>query len=94
MESNNGRKLNIHEKILAAAYELPSNNFSLEELIVACWKKWPDTFGLVEFNYPDSNIVSAALSKREGVIRRGWFERVAPKTYIITDCGRSKIKGD
>lgn len=60
------------EKILIAAAELEAP-FTAEELAVAAWKKYPDTFGLRGFTdqHPNCNRINASLMGRRGMVERG-----------------------
>jgi hypothetical protein len=60
--------------------------FSIEQLIVECWKIAPKMFGLrgYEEKHVDSNAVLVCLyHKKHGMISTGEFERIAPKMYRI-----------
>lgn len=60
------------EKILIAAAELEAP-FTAEELAVAAWKKYPDTFGLRGFTdqHPNCNRINTSLMGKRGMVERG-----------------------
>lgn len=80
--------MTLNQKIIVASLDL-GPRFALEELVVECWARWPEHFGLVGFHqkYPDSNVVICSLSGKYGPVKRGWLRRVAPKTYGLTPLG-------
>lgn len=80
------------EQILLATQGL-GTEFSLETLIIACWQKFPDAFGLDGHKdcYPDANRVIVCLSGKRGVVGKGWLLRIRPKVYALTDAGRSML---
>jgi hypothetical protein len=84
--------VNASEKLLAAAYELQKTKptFTAEELVLAAWTHFPDTFGLQGFEtkYPDTDRTWKLLRRKEGLGARGWFQRVRKGTYRLTEAGR------
>lgn len=80
----------VRQKILFAACDLDPEGFSVDALTVACWKRWPETFGLtVHPHHPDNNKVIAKLSGIDGVCGLAWLRYVAPRTYQVTYAGRA-----
>ena len=86
-------KLNQQQQILLVANEIPKESFSSEELILACWKKYPRTFGLkgYEKQYPDSNSVSSSIMGKKGLYTTGLFKKISPKIYSITTIGKQTV---
>jgi hypothetical protein len=61
--------------ILQAAKAL-KGPFRLEDLIVACWRRWPASFGLAGYpQYPDAHRVRCTIYGRRGLWRRGCLVR-------------------
>ncbi|GIW82723.1 MAG: hypothetical protein KatS3mg105_4530 [Gemmatales bacterium] len=84
----------VTEKILLASHQLEQEGqspFSAEALVVACWKKFPNTFGLKGFadQYPDSNKVLTSIMGERGLARRGWLDKKGQKLYALTQDGRA-----
>lgn len=90
--------LTVADRLILAAVGLSedgSETFTAEELVVAAWTKFPETFGLRGVldaqgrpRYPDSNRVFAEIMGRMPVRRRGWLEKVGNKRYRVTRIGR------
>jgi hypothetical protein len=85
--------LTASEKILLAADQLDKQGqsaFTAEELVVASWRQFPDTFGLRGYadKHPDSNKVLSSLMGEKGLARRGWLVKMAKKEYALTREGR------
>jgi hypothetical protein len=87
----NEGSLTIVEMILLGAFSLHRNNgsFSAEDLVVAVWTRFPDSFGLQGYaNYPDSNRVLTKIMGTSGGLRaRGWISKIGTKRYRITEVG-------
>lgn len=84
----------VTEKILLASMQLEHEGqspFSAEALIVACWQKFPRTFGLKGYTdlYPDSNKVLSSIMGERGLARRGWLVKMGQKLYALTREGRT-----
>lgn len=89
----NSDALSAIQKILLAAVDLAGEDgdeeFSAESLMVAAWQKYPETFGLKDYEqYPDSNKVMTYLVGEKGMIGRGWLNKVGPKLYTLGYDGR------
>jgi hypothetical protein len=87
----------VPEKILLAAFALDEagqSPFSAEALIVASWKKYPQSFGLKGFaeQYPDSNKVLASIMGEKGLARKGWLDKMGQKLYALTREGRQIVR--
>ncbi len=87
----------VPEKILLAADQLEKEGqspFSAEALIVACWQKFPRTFGLKGYadQYPDSNKVLTSIMGEKGLTRRGWLVKMGQKLYAMTREGRLVVR--
>ena len=73
-------RLTVPEKLLLAALEARkrSATFTAEDLVVAAWRLYPDTFGLSGYadQYPDSNRVLTNIMGTKGM-RVDWppFDR-------------------
>lgn len=84
----------VTEKILLASFQLEQDGqspFSAEALIVACWQKFPRTFGLKGYTdlYPDSNKILSSIMGERGLARRGWLAKMGQKLYSLTKEGRN-----
>jgi len=94
--------LSVSDKLLLAANELEGNGkrpFSAEDLVVAAWRKFPDTFGLAGHRdiqgrlcYPDSNRVFAETMGSKPVRKRGLLIKVGTKMYQLTEAGRERAR--
>jgi hypothetical protein len=88
----------VPEKILLAADELVRTSeqfsFTAESLIVASWRKYPQTFGLKGFaeQFPDSNKILASIMGEKGLAKKGWLNKVGQKLYELTKDGRDAVK--
>lgn len=88
----------VPEKILLAGDELVRTtgqpSFTAEALIVASWRKYPQTFGLKGFadQYPDSNKILASIMGEKGLAKKGWLNKVGQKLYELTKEGRDAVK--
>lgn len=85
--------LNLREKILLAALTIEAETFRIGRLAVRAWERYPADFALDDEPHPDSNVVVAKLSGADGIVGLGWFERVAPGTFRVTNIGRSYAIG-
>lgn len=93
-------KIGVAEKLLIAAHRLELSGqrpFSAEDLVVAAWQGYPDTFGLAghidaagQPLYPDSNRVFAEIMGAKPIRERGYLEKVGNKTYQVTETGRAR----
>ena len=86
-------KLSQHQQILLVANDISKEEFSSEELIVACWKRYPETFGLkgYEQEYPDSNSVSTSIMGSKGLINENLLKKVSKKIYSVTVAGKQTV---
>lgn len=73
----------IRDMIFDASAQFGDREFTMSELVVECWKRWPRVFGLTGFesHYPDANRVIAKVVGATGLVARGDFEHVGPKRY-------------
>lgn len=99
MATRNG--LSVSDKLLIAAYRLDQEKsvFTAEDLVVAAWESYPDTFGLRGHTsssgvalYPDSNRVFAEIMGSKPVRQRGLLEKTGSKTYRLTEAGRQRAR--
>ena len=91
-------KLTVSDKLLIAAFRLDdgrNRRFSAEDLVVAAWRMFPDTFGLSGYrdstgrmSYPDSNRVFAEIMGSKPIRKRGLLVKVGNKVYQLTEAGR------
>lgn len=91
-------KLSVSDKLLLAAFQLEESGtrpFSAEDLVVAAWRMFPDTFGLSGYRdgtgrlcYPDSNRVFAEIMGAKPIRNRGLLVKVGNKIYELTEAGR------
>ncbi len=94
--------LSVSDKLLLAAYELEEGGrrpFSAEDLVVAAWRKFPDTFALAGYRgddgrlcYPDSNRVFAEIMGSKPIRKRGFLIKVGNKMYQLTEAGREHAR--
>ena len=86
-------RLTVPEKLLLAALEAreASATFTAEDLVVAAWRLYPDTFGLSGYanQYPDSNRVLTNIMGTKGMRGKGWLRKVGEKQYRLTTAGLS-----
>jgi hypothetical protein len=92
-----GHKLSVADKLVMAAYKLTvsgKSTFTAEDLVVAAWRSYPDTFGLPGYVdadgrsvYPDSNRVFAEIMGTKPVRQRGYLVKVGNKLYQLTETG-------
>ena len=90
--------LSVTDKLLLAAGNLEQAGrtpFTAEDLVVAAWSQYPDTFGLRGHldergrpAYPDSNRVLAEIMGSKPVRKRGLLVKVGTKLYKLTESGR------
>lgn len=94
-------RLTIAERLLLAAYELDKGQraFTAEDLVVAAWHQFPDTFGLAGHlddngvpRYPDSNRVYAEIMGSKPIRKKGFLRKVGRKMYELTDVGRDEAR--
>src|SRR6266566_9360670 len=82
----------VPEKILTCAIELDAEKgiFTAEDLIVRCWERFPDTFGLQGYyqKFPDSNRVLTNIMGAKGLRGKGWLRKIGEKRYQITEVGK------
>jgi len=95
----NSSDLGVADKLVIAAATLGEGggSFTAEDLVVAAWERFPETFGLRGHLddrgrplYPDSNRVFAEIMGTKPVRKRGWIEKVGNKRYRISDVGRQR----
>jgi hypothetical protein len=84
-------RLTVPEKLLIAALDARkrSATFTAEDLVVAAWKLFPDTFGLSGYSnqFPDSNRVLTNIMGTKGMRGKGWLRKVGEKQYQLTSAG-------
>lgn len=88
---NTDKVISKSEMVLLAAYERwPDVEFTSEELVIACWQKYPDSFGLQGYadKYPDSNIVYRYIMGKDSVVKKQrWLSQKGQKRYVVTPAG-------
>jgi len=94
--------ISVSDKLLVAAHYLEESGkrpFSAEDLVVAAWQKYPDTFGLSGYRsrngsllYPDSNRVYAEIMGTKPIRERGFLIKVGNKVYQLTQAGREHAR--
>ena len=86
----------VDEKILecALALDVEKGTFNAEDLVVRCWERFPDTFGLQGYadRYPDSNRILKKIMGGEGLRGKGWLRKVGEKKYRVTEVARQTVK--
>jgi hypothetical protein len=92
MSNGMANQLTVPEKILSCAVELDQEKgtFSAEDLVVRCWERFPDTFGLQGYadSHPDANRVLTNIMGSKGLRGKGWLRKVREKRYRVTEAGR------
>lgn len=85
-------RLNHREKILVGALSLGAGAFEVEELVIACWRRWPESFGLRGYtaSHPNNATILCKLCGAEGLVDRGLIERLTPSRYQLTRSGRRR----
>ena len=82
-----------HEKILISAFRRwPEEAFSAEDLVVACWREFPEDFGLQGYEklHPDSNVVYRYIMGQESIVKKHkWLLQTRSKTYRLSTQGVS-----
>ena len=83
----------VRQKILLVAATL-GEWFRVGDLVVACWRLWPKSFGLSGYltQYPDASKVTAKLAGPTGLVGLGWLDRLDTHVYAVTTRGRSKAR--
>jgi len=88
---NSIKTISKSEMILLASYERwPDSEFTSEELVIACWQKYPDSFGLQGYSdkYPDSNVVYRYIMGKDSIVKKQrWLSQKGQKCYIVTPAG-------
>lgn len=83
-----------HEKVLVTAFRRwPEESFSAEDLVVACWKEYPEDFGLqgYENSYPDSNVIYRYIMGQNSIVKKHkWLLQTRSKTYRLSTQGASR----
>jgi hypothetical protein len=91
-----GNDLTVPEKILSCALELDREKgiFTAEDLVVRCWERFPDTFGLQGYagKYPDSNRILTNIMGTKGLRGKGWLRKVGEKRYRVTEVAQQAIQ--
>jgi hypothetical protein len=94
----------ITDKLLLAALSLEDRGkkpFTAEDLVVAAWSLFPDSFGLGGYvdehkrpRFPDSNRVFAEIMGSKPIRQRGYLVKVGSKMYELTPAGRDRARGN
>jgi hypothetical protein len=88
-------ELTVPEKIVSCAVDLDreKGTFTAEDLIVRCWERFPDTFGLRGYaeKYPDSNRILTNIMGVKGLRGKGWLRKIREKHYRVTEAGRQAV---
>jgi hypothetical protein len=97
------QKLSVADKLVVAAQKLTMSGkspFTAEDLVVAAWRTYPDTFGLPGYAesdgrsmYPDSNRVFAEIMGTKPLRQRGYLVKVGNKLYQLTEMGMHRAEG-
>jgi len=80
------------QQVLTTASTL-EQPFSEARLVEAVWKTDPMKYGMGELweKYPNNSMIRSLVVGERGLVRRGYFDKVAPLTYEITDQAREFI---
>ncbi len=80
------------DKLILAAHLIEEKGekfFSAEELVVTAWKKFPETFSLTGFDYPDSNRVLSEIMGSKSIRKKGLIKKIGKKMYQLTEMGNA-----
>ena len=77
--------MTLAEILIVVATEL-GDDFTKEDLAIAAWERFPQSFGMSGGTYPDTQKVYAMLSHTSGPVRKGLM-RLHPK-LAVTNAGR------
>jgi hypothetical protein len=90
------KRLSLDEEVLLAGADIEANGqvtFTAEDLAIAAWNKFPDSFGMEGHSkYPDSNRVYTKLMGKKGLVGRGWLVKVGEKRYQLSEAGKIMAK--
>ena len=90
------KRPSLEEEVLLAGADLEANGqatFTAEDLAIAAWKKFPDSFAIEGYpQYLDSNRVYTKLMGKKGLVGRGWLVKVGEKRYQLSEAGRIMVK--
>lgn len=80
-------------RVVAAALGLEQQGqliFTPETLTVACWRRWPQHFGLegYEVQHPDSHKVLPMLVGNQGLVKAGHLAKRRERCFALTPQGR------
>lgn len=88
---NESKEISKSEMILLSVYDnWTESEFTAEDLVVACWKKYPDAFGLQGYpdKYPDSNIIYRYIMGKDSIVKKSrWLSQKDQKRYVLTIAG-------
>lgn len=93
---NDSNSLTLNEIVLLAAFKLIEDDleksFTAEDLVVASWKEDHSAFGLrgYETKYPDSNKLYTKIDGRDGLVAKGYFDKIGDRLYKLSIRGKSK----
>ena len=82
------RVYTTRQKILLAALDFDAP-FTVEALVVRCWQRDPQTFGLRDTAQPHAVLVGGALEGRDGLLARELLEQSVDGTLTVTARGRA-----
>ena len=95
------KALTVADKLVLSAATIGGGgeSFSAEDMVLAAWKTFPDTFGLRgHLNemglpmYPDSNRVFAEIMGTKPVRAHGLIEKTGSKKYRLTAAGQRRAR--
>lgn len=95
------KTLTVADKLVLAAATIggEGESFTVEDLVVAAWKAFPDIFGLRGHVdeagapvYPDSNRVFAEIMGTKPVRKQGLIDKTGNKRYRLTPAGRRRVE--
>jgi hypothetical protein len=95
--------LTVHERLLLAAADLAAEGkelFSAEDLVVAAWKRDPETFGLAGYvddttgrpRFPNSNRVFAEIMGSKPIRKQGLIVKAGTKMFRLTESGLQRAR--
>ena len=90
----------VADRLLIVAHRISGDQcipFSAEQLVISAWQEYPESFGLRGFlneegypKYPDSNRIFAEIIGSKPLRKLGLLEKIADKTYRLTEAGRQR----
>jgi hypothetical protein len=86
--------MNHRALILQAAVDMDEKGkfFTVEDLVVGCWLKHPETFSMHDYPYPNAPAVTSKVYGATGLVHQGHLEFVGTKELRVTAKGKREAK--